>query len=86
MNRKRRLLLNVEDAAIDFLNYLHEEKPQVLFFIPFILVAWLIERWAFSLSNWVPLVLAVWLTIQVLSLLSNRLYYKILKFFSLVCS
>ncbi|XP_054816971.1 synaptotagmin-5-like [Prosopis cineraria] len=64
MSRKRRLLLNVEDAAIDFFNYLHEEKPQILVFIPLLLVAWVIERWAFSLSNWVPLALAVWLTIQ----------------------
>ncbi|KAI9088049.1 hypothetical protein K1719_030026 [Acacia pycnantha] len=64
MSRKRRLLFKVEDAASDFFNYLHEEKPQILYFFPLILVAWVIERWAFSLSNWVPLALAVWLTFQ----------------------
>ncbi|KAF7819880.1 synaptotagmin-5 isoform X1 [Senna tora] len=64
MSRKISLLLRVEDAAIDFFNYILREKPQILLFLPLILIAWAIEKWAFSLSNWVPLALAVWVTIQ----------------------
>ncbi|KAE9586055.1 hypothetical protein Lalb_Chr24g0397841 [Lupinus albus] len=55
---------NIEEAAVNFFNYLLQEKPQIAFFIPLILIAWAIERWVFSFSTWVPLVLAVWATMQ----------------------
>ncbi|KAF5730367.1 hypothetical protein HS088_TW20G00740 [Tripterygium wilfordii] len=61
--RKRRAGMNVEEA-VEFLNHLWVEKPMLPFLISLILGCWVIERWVFSLSNWVPLVVAVWATIQ----------------------
>lgn len=48
----------------EFLNQLLVDKPLLPFVIPFLLIVWCIEKWFFSLSNWVPLVVAVWVTIQ----------------------
>lgn len=62
--RKKRAALNVEQV-VEFLNHLLEEKPLLPFVIPLILLLWVIERWFFSFSNWVPLAIAVWATIQV---------------------
>ncbi|XP_061357579.1 synaptotagmin-5-like isoform X2 [Gastrolobium bilobum] len=66
MSRKKRVfsINNIEEVAVDFFNHLLQEKPQIPFFIPLILIAWVIERWVFSFSTWVPLALAVWATIQ----------------------
>lgn len=50
--------------AIEFLNQLLVDNPLLPFLIPVVLVVWAVERWIFSLSNWVPLVVAVWATIQ----------------------
>lgn len=68
MNLKKRVLsINIEEAAVDFFNHLLQEKPRIPVFIPLILIAWAVERWLFSASSWVPLALAVWTTIQVLT-------------------
>ncbi|CAL0322228.1 unnamed protein product [Lupinus luteus] len=66
MSRNKRVLSvsNIEEGAVKFFNHLLQEKPQVPFFIPLILIAWAIERWVFPFSTWVPLILAVWATIQ----------------------
>ncbi|CAJ2636985.1 unnamed protein product [Trifolium pratense] len=66
MSRKKRVFSidSIEEAAVDFFNYLMQEKPKIPFFIPFILIACAIEKWVFSFSTWVPLALAVWATIQ----------------------
>ena len=53
--RKKRALLNV-DEVVDFFNNITVEKPYVLLLIPLVLIFWAIEKWVFSLSNWVPLV------------------------------
>jgi hypothetical protein len=68
MSRKKRVFSidSIEEAAVNFFNYLLQEKPKIPFFIPFILIACAIEKWVFSFSTWVPLALAVWATIQVL--------------------
>ncbi|XP_059644013.1 uncharacterized protein LOC132285804 [Cornus florida] len=63
MGGRKKRNFNVNDA-IDFLNHLMEEKPRLSFVIPLILVFWVVEKWVFSLSNWVPLAVAVWATIQ----------------------
>lgn len=47
-----------------FLNELMVEKPLFPLVIPLLLVLWSIEKWVFNLSNWVPLAVAVWATIQ----------------------
>ncbi|KAJ9174040.1 hypothetical protein P3X46_017112 [Hevea brasiliensis] len=61
--RMGRASFNIEEV-VEFFNHLYVEKPFLPFFIPLVLVCWGIERWVFSLSSWVPLVLAVWATIQ----------------------
>ena len=53
--RRKRALLNV-DEVVDFFNNITVEKPYVLLLIPLVLIFWAIEKWVFSLSNWVPLV------------------------------
>ncbi|GKV39430.1 hypothetical protein SLEP1_g47195 [Rubroshorea leprosula] len=60
---KRMGFINVEDFA-EFFKYMMLEKPFLCLLIPLIMVFWAIERWVFSFSNWVPLVVAVWATIQ----------------------
>lgn len=61
--RKGRSFINVEEF-LDFLKYMMVEKPFMRLLIPLILGLWAVERWVFSFSNWVPLVVAVWATIQ----------------------
>lgn len=66
MSRRKRRGLKVADA-VEFFNYVIEEKPFLPVLIPLVLLAWAIERWVFSFSNWVPLAVAVWATVQVFS-------------------
>ncbi|XP_022725348.1 synaptotagmin-5-like isoform X2 [Durio zibethinus] len=61
--RKKRALMNVYEV-VDFFNNIILEKPHLPLLVPFILILWAIEKWVFSFSKWVPLVLAVWATIQ----------------------
>ncbi|XP_050238833.1 synaptotagmin-5 [Mercurialis annua] len=61
--RRGRVSFSVEEA-VEFLNNLYAEKPVLPFLVPLVLVFWCVERWLFPLSNWVPLVLAVWATVQ----------------------
>lgn len=66
MSRKKRVFSidSIEEVAVDFFNYVLQEKPKIPFFIPVILIACAVEKWVFSFSTWVPLALAVWATIQ----------------------
>ncbi|KAL3818150.1 hypothetical protein ACJIZ3_004055 [Penstemon smallii] len=52
------------NEAVGLLNKLVEEQPLLPLVIPLLLFLWVIEKWFFSLSSWVLLVLAVWATIQ----------------------
>uniref|UniRef100_A0A9I9CDU6 Synaptotagmin-5-like n=1 Tax=Cucumis melo TaxID=3656 RepID=A0A9I9CDU6_CUCME len=52
------------EGVMEFFHHLMAEKPLLRFLIPLVLIAWSIERWVFSLSNWVPLAVAVWATLQ----------------------
>ncbi|KAB2054753.1 hypothetical protein ES319_A12G276100v1 [Gossypium barbadense] len=61
--RKKRSVFNV-DGVMDFFNNVMMEKPYLPLLIPLVLMLWALEKWIFSLSNWVPLVLAVWVTVQ----------------------
>ncbi|XP_057992626.1 synaptotagmin-4 isoform X2 [Hevea brasiliensis] len=61
--RMGRASFNIEEA-VEFFNHLYVEKPLLPFLIPLVLVLWGIERWVFSVSYLVPLVVAVWATIQ----------------------
>lgn len=64
MGKRKKRGFNVEEA-VEFLNYLTVEKPLLPFLIGLIALGWAVERWVFPFSNWVPLVVAVWATIQV---------------------
>lgn len=55
------------NEAVESFNKVLEEQPLLPIVIPVLLLLWVIERWFFSLSNWVLLFLAVWATIQVLT-------------------
>ncbi|KAL9337608.1 hypothetical protein Peur_069377 [Populus x canadensis] len=61
--RKGRAGFKVKEL-LEFFNHLLEEKPSIAFLIPLLLVCWGIEKWVFSFSNWVPLVVAIWATFQ----------------------
>ena len=56
------------DEVVEFVNRIIQEMPLIPFLIPLILIAWAIERWVFTFTNWVPLIVAVWATRQVISL------------------
>lgn len=64
MGRRKRRGLSTEEA-MEFLNYLMDGKAFLPYFLPLVLLAWAIERWLFSFSNWVPVAVAVWATLQV---------------------
>lgn len=64
VKKKRASSLDVRQA-MDFLNQLLADKPILPFVIPLFLVVWGIEKWIFSLTNWVPLTVAVWAVFQV---------------------
>lgn len=40
------------------------EQPLLKLLVPILILAWLLERFLVPFSNWVPLVAAVWLTLQ----------------------
>ncbi|KAJ7538397.1 hypothetical protein O6H91_11G046200 [Diphasiastrum complanatum] len=50
--------------ANELWNNLVSDKPLLPFLIPVFFLAWGIERWIVSLSNWVPLIVCVWATIE----------------------
>ncbi|KAF9591375.1 hypothetical protein IFM89_004060 [Coptis chinensis] len=63
MVRRGKKGLYIKEAT-EFINYVMEDKPMFSYFIPLVLIAWLIERWLLPFSFWVPLALAVWATAQ----------------------
>ncbi|CAA7397692.1 unnamed protein product [Spirodela intermedia] len=63
MVRKRTRELYTREAA-EFLRHVAQEKPLLPFLIPLAFLAWAVERWLTPISNWVPLLVAVWWTIQ----------------------
>ncbi|KAK1268168.1 hypothetical protein QJS04_geneDACA017663 [Acorus gramineus] len=64
MVRKRFLREFYAKEAVEFFNHVVEDKPMLPFLVPLVLLAWAIERWLVPFSNWVPLIVAVWATIQ----------------------
>nr|GEX27569.1 C2 domain containing protein [Tanacetum cinerariifolium] len=61
--KKKGMRIDMSEIT-EFLNELMVEKPVLPLLIPLLLVLWSIEKWFFNLSNWVPLAVAVWATIQ----------------------
>lgn len=64
VKKKRASSLDMREA-MDFLNQMMADKPFLPVVIPVFLVVWGIEKWIFSLTNWVPLAVAVWAVLQV---------------------
>jgi hypothetical protein len=75
---KRKGLINTE-AAREFINHLVAERHSLLLLVPLVLAFWAIERWVFAFSNWVPLVVAVWASLQVSSFvkITSLVFYSI---------
>lgn len=65
MGRRKNKLFDLNEA-VKLFHKLLEEQPLLPLVIPLLIVLWVIEKWFFSLSNWVLLALAIWATIQVL--------------------
>ncbi|WOH03401.1 hypothetical protein DCAR_0622798 [Daucus carota subsp. sativus] len=61
--RRRKRSYDLGDV-IELVNKLMVEKAFIVFVVPLVLICWLVEKWVFSVSNWVPLVVAVWATLQ----------------------
>lgn len=70
MGRIRNFNFNIE-VVMDFLKQLAVDRPVYLLFVPLISALWVFERWVFSVSNWVPLAIAIWATLQVIFLFFN---------------
>ncbi|KAF5186642.1 Multiple c2 and transmembrane domain-containing protein [Thalictrum thalictroides] len=63
VRREKKGFLILKEAT-DFLNHVMEDKPLISYFLPLLLIAWLVERWLLPFSYWVPLAFAVWVTTQ----------------------
>ncbi|KAF2948221.1 synaptotagmin-5 isoform X1 [Oryza sativa Japonica Group] len=63
MAKKKLKKLHAKDA-LEFFNQVMVEQPLLPFLVPLVLFAWFVERWVVPFSNWVPLLAAVWATIQ----------------------
>ncbi|KAG6589542.1 Synaptotagmin-5, partial [Cucurbita argyrosperma subsp. sororia] len=50
--------------TLQLLRHAVMEKPFLLYLAPLFLLAWAFEKWVFSFSNWIPLAIAVWATLQ----------------------
>ncbi|BBN09410.1 hypothetical protein MPTK1_4g19570 [Marchantia polymorpha subsp. ruderalis] len=60
----RRLVENATREAQVLWSNLIEEKPLLPFLIPVFLLAWFLERWIIPFSNWIPVCVIVWSTVQ----------------------
>ncbi|KAG6428727.1 hypothetical protein SASPL_112983 [Salvia splendens] len=63
MGRTKKQLFDLE-GAVESWYKLVEQQPLLPFLVPLLLFLWAVEKWFFSLSNWLLLVCAVWATIQ----------------------
>ncbi|XP_057516336.1 uncharacterized protein LOC130797654 [Amaranthus tricolor] len=63
MGKARKFNLNIE-ASMEFLKQVAIDKPFYLLLVPLISALWVFEKWVFSVSSWVPLVIAVWAALQ----------------------
>ncbi|KAL6973558.1 hypothetical protein U1Q18_027744, partial [Sarracenia purpurea var. burkii] len=64
MMRRRKKINFCLNEAVAFFNHLMVDKYLLPYVIPLVLVGWCVEKWIFSFSNWILLVVAIWATIQ----------------------
>ncbi|XP_042485850.1 uncharacterized protein LOC122066088 [Macadamia integrifolia] len=64
MARKKKMRDRFVDEFVQFFNYLMAERPMFHFIVALVLFGWAVERWILPFSNWVPLIVTVWATIQ----------------------
>ncbi|GAB2292865.1 AT3g18370/MYF24_8 [Dionaea muscipula] len=62
-SRKKGMSLDM-NGALEFLNQLATDRHFYFVLVPLIVLLWAIEKWVFSLSTWVPLVVVVWASFQ----------------------
>ena len=62
---KRKLVDGAVTEAKELWEHLLKEKPVLPYLIPVFLLAWFLERWIISFSNWVPVFVTVWASLQV---------------------
>lgn len=63
MGKRKKINFHVEEA-MEFLKQAAIDRPVYVLLVPLLAAMWAFERWVFSLTNWVPLVIAVWATFQ----------------------
>ncbi|KAL5726120.1 MYF24_8 [Ranunculus cassubicifolius] len=63
VKKEARSVLFIKEAT-EFMNHVMKEKPIFYKIAPIVFIAWIIERWLFPFSFWIPVGLAVWATIQ----------------------
>uniref|UniRef100_A0A7C9EPD9 C2 domain-containing protein n=1 Tax=Opuntia streptacantha TaxID=393608 RepID=A0A7C9EPD9_OPUST len=63
MGKRKKINFHVEEA-MDFLKQAAIDRPVYVLLVPLFAAVWAFERWVFALTNWVPLVFAVWATFQ----------------------
>ncbi|XP_004138346.1 uncharacterized protein LOC101204113 isoform X1 [Cucumis sativus] len=59
----KRFGINVEGTVV-VLRHAALEKPFLPYLVPLFFLAWAFDKWVFSFSNWIPLAIAVWATLQ----------------------
>lgn len=64
----KRFGINVEGTVV-VLRHAALEKPFLPYLVPLFFLAWAFDKWVFSFSNWIPLAIAVWATLQVIVVL-----------------
>ncbi|GMP84412.1 hypothetical protein CsSME_00037955 [Camellia sinensis var. sinensis] len=73
---KRKKIVSYLNKGVEVSTQLLVEKHLPLFILPLTLVVWVIEKWVFSFSNWVPLVVTVWATIQAIMMATSTPNYR----------
>jgi hypothetical protein len=59
------MVKNAAKEAQQLWNNLFHDKPLLPYLIPVFFLAWILECWIIPFSNWIPVFVTVWATLQV---------------------
>jgi hypothetical protein len=59
------MVKNAAKEAQQLWNNLVHDKPLLPYLVPVFFLAWILERWIIPFSNWIPVFVTVWATLQV---------------------
>lgn len=62
---RKKLVDGAAQEVKELWDHLLLEKPVLPYLIPVFILAWILERWIISFSNWVPVFVTVWASLQV---------------------